>query len=231
MTGWDAVIIDTVYSGIVSSDDSGYGTGTDAVGWTNRTQASRSQDGTKVFAVWSDTDTNFSLINQFPDIKAWGMDVNTGVTTGSVNFTAGTLFAANNFFQYVSNIAIQDGTKYTIPVSTADLGSDPADPVGHYYLSGVEFDFALVSVVDITNTSDDLAVDVYPNPARDILNIKASENIKDIKIFSAFGRLVAEKIVGDNMVIINTSSFSPGMYFVQINTEVGFVTRKINIVE
>lgn len=305
MTGWDAVLIDTVWSGIVPSDGtSNYGD----VGWTNRTQASHSTDGTKVFVVWSDTDTNFSEINKFPDIKAWGLDVNTGDQTGVVNFTKGTIFGANNFFQYVSNITLKNGSTYTIPVSTADLGSDPDDPVGHYYLSGVELAFfcpvdanftanpnpVLVNntitftdastgnptvwawefgdgatstlqnpthvyttdgtftvkltagdgscddtfEMDVVASTDgigeneaNIAIDIYPNPAKDVLNISTTENIESIKIFNAFGRLVAEQIVNDNLVKINTSDFTPGMYFVQINTEVGFVTRKINIIE
>jgi len=307
MTGWDAVLIDTLWTEQVPADQSGFGTGTDAVGWTHRTQASASADG-KVFVVWSDTDTNFSTMNQFPDIKGWGMDVNTGDQTDVINFTAGTIYAANNFFQYVSNVALKDGCIYKVPVSTADLGSDPAEPVGHYFLDGVEFAFGtpvvagftatpnpgepgvpvqfndistgaattwlwdfddggatsnvqnpshtfnasgtynvtltagdgscddtyamdVVITVGIDELNDDIAVDIYPNPATDVLNISTTETIENVKIFNAFGRIVAEEAVGGNSVKINTSELTPGMYFVQINTEIGFASRKINIVE
>jgi len=311
MTGWDAVIIDTVYAGIVPSDNSDFGD----VGWTNRTQASRTKEGDRVFVVWSDTDTSYNDLNKFPDIIGWGMDVNTGEKTDVVNFTRGTFFSANNFFQYVSNITLRNGCeyRYTIPVSTADLGLSPDDPVGHYYLDGIELEFycevdamftapdtvladnpvnftdastgspsnwewvfgdgntstlqnpthtynltggdtihtytviltagngtcctlfeqkiVVVQSIGIKEIEANIAIDIYPNPAKDVLNISTTENIESIKIFNAFGRLVAEQIVNDNLVKINTSDFTPGMYFVQINTEVGFATRKINIIE
>jgi hypothetical protein len=308
-TGWDAVLIDTLWSEQVPSDQSGYGTGDDAVGWTHRTQASRSYDGTKVFVVWTDTDTLFSEMNKFPDVIGWGMDVNTLAQTDVVNFTKGTVYAANNFFQYVSNITLKDGSTYTIPVSTAELGATPDQPVGHYYLSGVELqwpcgvdamfnvspatlytdstvtftdastgnpntwmwkfgdggtstvqnpthiytaagtytvkltagdglcddtyelDVVVENFIGIKEHDANIAVDIYPNPTKDVLNISSPETIKSVKIFNAFGRLVADEVVGYNMVKINTSEFTPGMYFIQIDTEAGYVTRKINVVE
>ncbi len=309
MTGWDAILIDTIWTDQVLADESGYGTGDDAIGWTHRTQASRSTDGTRLFVVWSDTDTNFSELNQFPDIKAWGLKVNTGEKTDVVNFTKGTVYAANNFFQFVSNISLKNGCteNYTIPVSVADLGTTPDDPVGHYYLSGIELEFScgvkaeftapdtvlvtntasftdvstgnptfrewdfgdgststvqnpthdystigtytvtltagvdtcctiyemevVVKPVGISEKEINIAVDIYPNPANEVLNIRTTENIETVKIFNAFGRLVTEHIVGDKLTRINTSDFTPGIYFVQINTEAGFVTRKVNIIE
>ena len=259
---------------------------------------------------WSDTDTNFSEMNIFPDIKAWGMDVNSGDQTDVVNFTAGTYYAANNFYQFVSDITLKKGSKYFIGVSTADLPAsmDPGDPVGHYFLSGVELEFYCAVDANFTYTpipavpnipvqftdastgnpttwlwdfddggatstaqnpahtfttvgtyhvtltagdgtcddtfemdipvftgidelNDNITVDLYPNPANDVLNISTTEKIESVKIFNVFGRLVTEQIVNDNLVKINTSDFTPGMYFVQINTEVGYTTRKINIIE
>lgn len=306
-TGWDARLIDTIWSERVPADQSGFGTGDDAQGWEHRILGSRTEDGSKVFVSWSDTDTNFSDMNKFPDIKAWGVDVNSGAETGVTNFTAGTIFAANNFFQYVSDVTLKRGSKYFIGVTTADLGATPSDPVGHYFLGGVELEFPcavsanftyspdpvivndpvqftdastgnpttwdwdfgdgntssiqnpahtftstgtyhvsltagigtcddtyemdIPVVVGIDEINDNISVDIFPNPAQDMMNITSFETIENVKIFSAFGRIVAEKKVGDRKTKINTSDLTPGMYFVQINTEIGFTTRKINIVE
>jgi len=309
MNGWDAVLIDTVWTDQVLADESGFGTGDDALGWTHRTQASRSKDGTKIFVVWSDTDTLFSDKNKFPDIKAWGLEANTGEKTDVVNFTKGTSYAANNFFQFVSNISLRNGCKesYTIPVSVADLGQTPDDPVGHYYLSGIELEFSCgvaamftaqdtvvvnssltftdastgnpnkwewdfgdggtstlqnpihdytsigtytvtltagddvccttyemnitVKSIGISEKEANINVDIYPNPTSEVLNISTTEIIENVKIFNVFGHLVSEELVGDKLAKINTSSFSPGIYFIQINTERGFITRKVNVVE
>ena len=314
-TGWEAVLIDTIWSERVPADQSGFGTGNDAQGWDHRIMASRTTDGSKVFVSWSDTDTLFNEMNMFPDIKAWGMDVNTGDQTAVVNFTAGTIYAANNFYQYASDISLRKGCQnvYTIPLSTADIGTTPSDPVGHYYLQGIEFDFGcavnamftapdtvitgnqvdftdastgnptywewnfgdgntsttqnpshtftlpgsdtvhtytvtltagdndcctiykrtiiVVKSIGIKDITNPISVDLYPNPAKDILNISTSEKIESIKIYTAFGHLAVEQIAGDNFVKVNTSELKPGMYFVQINTEAGFVTRKFNVVD
>lgn len=307
MTGWDAMLIDTIWTEQVLADESGYGSGDDAVGWTHRTQASRTTDGSKIFVVWSDTDTLFSDKNKFPDIKAWGYDINTNEKTDVVNFTEGTIYAANNFFQYVSNISLRNGCmeKYSIPVTIADIGLTPDDPIGHYYLKGIDLEFSCgvntmftapdtvtvnnsVSFTDASTgnptfwewdfgdggTSDqqnpthdytatgtynvkltagvdscctmhemnitvkpagidekeiNIAVDIYPIPAKDFINIRTTENIERIKIFSVLGHLVFNESIYNKITRINTSELNRGLYFIRIYTDKGFVTRKVNI--
>jgi len=302
------VLIDTIWSERVPSDQGIYGD----IGWDHRILASRTTDGEKVFVSWSDTDTTYHATNRFPDIKAWGLDVNTGDQTDVVNFTRNTSYAANNFFQYMSDITLYKDCKYFIGMTTADLGTDPGDPVGHYFLGGVELEFycvvdamftapdtvvvnntvnftdastgsptywewdfgdgntsttqnpthtfnltggdtiqtytvkltagnldccttyemnIVVTTIGIKEIKANIDIDIYPNPAKNVLNIVTSRNIDNISIYNAYGRLVAEQYVGDKQCQINTSDLTTGMYFIQINTEVGYTTRKINIVK
>ena len=65
------------------------------IGYNHRIQAARSSDGSKVFAVW--TDVNLEEFGEeiekveFPDIYAFGKDVQTGLATGVKNFTKYTM--------------------------------------------------------------------------------------------------------------------------------------------
>uniref|UniRef100_UPI004049CC09 glycosyl hydrolase 53 family protein n=2 Tax=Flavobacterium sp. TaxID=239 RepID=UPI004049CC09 len=59
---------------------------------------------------------------------------------------------------------------------------------------------------------------VYPNPTKDILNIKSSGNIvKNIKIYDINGILLENEQVDATSYFINLSRFPIGLYFLKIN--------------
>ena len=63
-------------------------------------------------------------------------------------------------------------------------------------------------------------VNVYPNPVKDILNIKAIENIKSVEIFNFSGGKVKET----NSSKIDMSQLSTGSYIVRITDEKGNIS-------
>ncbi|HEU4717807.1 MAG TPA: phospholipase D-like domain-containing protein [Bacteroidia bacterium] len=68
---------------------------------------------------------------------------------------------------------------------------------------------------------------VYPDPARDQLNIEASAGAK-ILVTDETGRAVMQFIApGENAFAIDISSLVPGLYFVREETATGISTRKI----
>ena len=88
-------------------------------------------------------------------------------------------------------------------------------------------------VSDITTGAEPVAapelnaVSVYPNPTTGELRIRNCESgIKDIRIFDLMGNkfpLRVERASGE----VDISHLPPGMYFMQITTEKGVVTKKI----
>ncbi|MCL1934217.1 MAG: T9SS type A sorting domain-containing protein, partial [Candidatus Azobacteroides sp.] len=71
------------------------------------------------------------------------------------------------------------------------------------------------------------AVSIYPNPTTGELRIKNYESgIKDIQIFDAIGNKLPLRMETAKDAV-DISHLSPGMYFVQITTEKGVVTKKI----
>lgn len=70
-------------------------------------------------------------------------------------------------------------------------------------------------------------ISVYPNPAKDIVNISSEVTIKSYELFDVSGRLVKTGIVNQTEVSINLNQQNSGIYFLRINTENGSILNKI----
>ncbi|MBF8456246.1 T9SS type A sorting domain-containing protein [Kaistella sp. G5-32] len=73
------------------------------------------------------------------------------------------------------------------------------------------------------NEFDKSAITIYPNPATEVINITGLDNIKNLKIFSADGKLISSNI--NTKGEINISKLPPGVYFVEINTDRYSISR------
>ena len=71
-------------------------------------------------------------------------------------------------------------------------------------------------------------IQVYPNPASEVLNIKLNNAQKaTFKIFDLAGKLVKESSSSDQLAEINISSLPKGVYILNINTGKESVNKKI----
>lgn len=71
---------------------------------------------------------------------------------------------------------------------------------------------------------------IYPNPASDIINITAANNITNVRISDLQGRVLSEQTVANQTnVAIPVSTLTAGMYFVQTTTAAGTQTDKLMI--
>ncbi|MCD4772074.1 MAG: T9SS type A sorting domain-containing protein [Bacteroidales bacterium] len=74
------------------------------------------------------------------------------------------------------------------------------------------------------------SIEVYPNPSINHVYINSKVDINKITVFDDLGKLVLEnKIVENNNIKINTSSFDAGVYFIKIYTNESVVVRKVAI--
>ncbi len=71
-------------------------------------------------------------------------------------------------------------------------------------------------------------ISIYPNPVNDILKIENNSlfEIKDIKVYSIFGRLVLSPQFQKESNQIDLSSLNNGAFFIKIETEIGYLTKK-----
>lgn len=73
------------------------------------------------------------------------------------------------------------------------------------------------------------ALNLYPNPARTVLNIVSGDMIRELRVIDMLGQVVyAADVVGESHQI-NVASFRNGIYFVQILTSQGITTQKVQI--
>jgi len=78
-----------------------------------------------------------------------------------------------------------------------------------------------------TQNAEKEKVSVYPNPAKNVVNIKSENQINSVTVFDIQGRQVQTKIVGANETTLDISNLQKGNYLLKINTDKGVVSEKI----
>lgn len=75
------------------------------------------------------------------------------------------------------------------------------------------------------NTFSENDFSIYPNPATDILNITINENLilEKVTFYNTLGQVV--KVA--NYRTVNISNLSPGVYFVEVYTNIGKAVKKL----
>ncbi|MBV6881594.1 T9SS type A sorting domain-containing protein [Epilithonimonas ginsengisoli] len=85
-----------------------------------------------------------------------------------------------------------------------------------------EIEFSVLAVSDSKNET----VSIYPNPVKDILNVKTASKIKTHKVYNLSGQIVNAKLISDKTV--DFSRLEKGIYVVEILLENGKkLTQKI----
>jgi hypothetical protein len=90
-------------------------------------------------------------------------------------------------------------------------------------------DDVLITSVTGINDIEMGNINIYPNPATNLVNIDSDHPINTIQIISYTGQMVYNQQVSGNNVQINTSDFSVGVYFINVTTSEGVTTQKLLI--
>jgi hypothetical protein len=183
-------------------------------GWDMRLQASRTDDGKKVFAVWTDTDWEAwgqaDSLNLNPDVMIWGRDVVTNKSTKIKNITNLEEGWGECHFMFVSPVAMDKSGVYTVPVSVSDIYTsnlNSEEPIAHYYLQGVSLSDADFTIVGNKPTAqvENLEATSYPNPA-----INGKTNIKVNLERSATVSVVINSVTGQQVSRVNYGTMNAG---------------------
>ena len=203
------------------------------IGYNHRIQAARSSDGSKVFAIW--TDVNLEEFGEdvekleFPDIYAFGKDVQTGMVTGVTNFTKYTLVEGACYWMFTSPVTYDTEDSYTLPSTISEAGNSALDAMEHFYIDGISFDkgdFIFENWnMDIAQMPS-IEVDVYPNPASEFavlsLDMESAGDVS-ISLLNALGQEVFYSNntykSGVHSVKIDLIGLEAGIYFYTVASE------------
>jgi uncharacterized protein YrzB (UPF0473 family) len=83
-----------------------------------------------------------------------------------------------------------------------------------------------MTATSIGNQPADFNVNVFPNPATDVINIVSDYSITNVSLVNYVGQTVYNESVSGNNFQINVSTYATGMYFVRIETSEGTVVTK-----
>jgi hypothetical protein len=94
--------------------------------------------------------------------------------------------------------------------------------------SALTCQIASISVgVHEAGSSDHLQV--YPNPANDLLTVRSDYNIKDLRIIDLYGKEKYHMSGSYGFITVNVAGMPAGMYLVTITTDKGIFHTKLQI--
>ncbi|WP_452603064.1 T9SS type A sorting domain-containing protein [Pontimicrobium sp. MEBiC06410] len=180
------------------------------------------------------------VFDAYPEETSWVLNDANGTTVASANYTSDnddystieqTLCLPEGCYDFIISDASNDGMccsygngSYTITDNDGVLGS------GASFQSSETTNFCVgsestriagvIRPVNINNND----FKMYPNPAKDVLNIKLKGDIAaTYKIMDITGKTV---IKGELMKSINLESLQAGVYFIQVNDGVATMNKK-----
>lgn len=84
------------------------------------------------------------------------------------------------------------------------------------------------SCTGISEISED-GIKIYPNPARDMVNLRSESEMIRVGIFNNLGQSVIEKTINGNSYQLNTSDLESGLYFIRVETKNNIIMKQLVI--
>ena len=69
-------------------------------------------------------------------------------------------------------------------------------------------------------------IELYPNPADEVLNIRSEYNITEIEVIDAMNRVIEHWELNSRELTLDVASYKSGTYFIIIKTDKGSLTKK-----
>jgi sugar lactone lactonase YvrE len=130
----------------------------------------------------------------------------------------------NGFIEIQSTFIPSVNGEYRFGVKNNGLYSGPLDSKATLYLDS----FILSSVLSVDNFNES-SFSLYPNPVLDHITLQNPENIqiKNYSVIDMNGRVLISKPYSVSNEVIDLTSLSKGIYFIQLDSEKGTLTKKI----
>ncbi|NTW33018.1 MAG: T9SS type A sorting domain-containing protein [Bacteroidetes bacterium] len=144
--------------------------------------------------------------------------------------------AAGMTINVLAPTVIED-TVFTLSHNTVTIATAGTYYVGFHVVSDADMYALFIDNLNIAISSSinenetENQINVYPNPAKESINIESTDKVVSVKIMNVMGQLVEAGMPNSTMFKVNTSNLNSGVYFVQIQTAKGTIVKKINISE
>jgi len=250
-SAWDVTFIDSIYVEDHEWD------ATNTMSHFVRPQASRSQDGSKVFYSWLGSNTLLSAEREFPEVWSVAHDISgTEPMPWSTykNLSDGTPASFVSAYQTVAVDVIENGNDqdwelplvYGTALGGASITNAIATPQWNF-LKGVGF-----SAIDFTAAGGGSAgglgsenfhvgiekkvltsnnVRVFPNPTSNgIVTLQISESKEfNYSVIDMIGNVVQSNHVNGSTTIIDLTNNARGVYFINIDNGTNVITKKVMV--
>jgi hypothetical protein len=108
----------------------------------------------------------------------------------------------------------------------AGLSSGSTNTYYRLKIVDVNGNFKYSSTVKLAN-GHETRVNVFPNPARDVITISGLKNNDIIKLLSIDGKLLLQQTAGVQSMIMNIEKYKPGTYIIQVQSDKEVTQQKI----
>jgi hypothetical protein len=197
------------------------GAGTAMYTFNSTTAVSNSRAYTRAISLQAGEVVTFNFKTRLFPATAVPMTFN--VTVGNSQSSTGQTTVIQGFTENSATAYTARTVNYTAPTTGIyHFGFHNNSPVGTVQ-SFLFFDTLAMTSVLSNDKFNSESISIYPNPATDVLNISGVEGVTSLVINDINGRTI--KTVNDASSI-NVSDLTAGVYFVNITSENGNVTKK-----
>ena len=159
--------------------------------------------------------------------------ISTSMVKISLSTTGGNVYPFPNLI--ADSVPNTGSYTFVVPNIITTTGRLLIEAVGNIFLDMNDKNFTITAPVGIQeNNIAGESVNVYPNPAEEMVNVSLSGKLRGevmIHLTDAVGKTIYTKQVSKNetglVETINIENYSRGVYFVRLDTEEGSVLRKI----
>lgn len=146
----------------------------------------------------------------------------------------------NSFELRAERLGTGNGRDYSIVYEVSDASGNKTLDTQHVFVSHDQSNKSMANLTSSTKTDDGTkmiltdAINVYPNPTSNQLNIVVNNNtsIYNIKLIDFQGRVIKEKICGEeHSGTLYCNDVSKGIYMVLVNTSAGFIRKQVEIIK
>jgi hypothetical protein len=169
--------------------------------------------------------------SQFPELNFAVKDTWSAAQTFGIDDQ---VISSNSTYKNLTGINTANAPRADIIATTAAstppnwvlVGTEGAllDLINFVYIDSIVFDNVIPSALgtaDFGNVNN--SISLYPNPAKEVLNISTSNRITNIEVYDLLGKKVASN---NNASVVNVATLGKGAYIVKVVQENGSVIAK-----